>query len=295
MIPLRRHRCAQPSSVAAPRSLWLKSGNRLQSMDAIYTRPADYDLEHEGDDEDIAFYIQLMHQLRPRRVLELASGSGRVTVPLAEQAQALDFEIVGLEIADPMLSAAEEKRASLPRPARERLTFVQGDVRTWRSETPFDLIITPCSSLSHLLTLDDQLGTWRCAHDNLREGGRLVADLTMPNLPVYAESMQTPPRTTLEIDIDTSDPEDGTRLLRYKTTRYLPHEQRAEIRFLYDKFPEEGRVQRYVSDFACHVYYPRELELLFRCANFHVESRYGDYFMRPLRPGSRQMIFVGRR
>jgi hypothetical protein len=27
-----------------------------------------------------------------------------------------------------------------------------------------------------------------------------------------------------------------TRLIRYKTTRYLAHEQRARIRFLYDKF-----------------------------------------------------------
>ena len=59
-----------------------------------------------------------------------------------------------------------------------------------------------------------------------------------------------------------------TRLLRYKTTRYLPHEQRAEIRFLYDKFPEGDRVDRYVSDFDCHVYYPREVELLYRVTGF---------------------------
>src|SRR5690606_21636773 len=106
-------------------------------------------------------------------------------------------------------------------------------------------IITPCSSLSHLLSLEDQLAAWRTAYDNLAPGGRFVADLTMPNLTVYAESMQTPPRTTLEIDVDTSDPETGTRLLRYKTTRYIPHEQRAEIRFLYDKYPDGGHVDRY--------------------------------------------------
>jgi hypothetical protein len=29
-------------------------------MEAIYERPRDYDLEHEGDDEDIAFYLQLL-------------------------------------------------------------------------------------------------------------------------------------------------------------------------------------------------------------------------------------------
>lgn len=264
-------------------------------MEAIYTQPHDYDLEHEGDDEDIEFYGELVRKLRPKRVLELASGSGRVTVPLAQLAEKLDFDLIGLEIADPMLEAANEKKAALSAEAQQRLTFVRGDVRDWRSDSPFDLIITPCSSLSHLLTIDDQLATWTRAFNNLRDGGRFVADLSMPNLPVYAESMQSPPRTTLEIDIDTLHPESGTRLLRYKTTRYLPHDQRAEIRFLYDKFPEEGRVHRYVSDFACHVYYPREVELLFRAAGFHMEERYGDYRMHPLRPNSRQMIFIGRR
>src|SRR5262245_14296085 len=48
-------------------------------------RPRDYDLEHEND-EDVAFYIDLVLRLRPRRVLELGAGSGRVTIPLAERA-----------------------------------------------------------------------------------------------------------------------------------------------------------------------------------------------------------------
>ena len=263
-------------------------------MEAIYERPWDYDLEHEGDEEDIRFYLELTRRLRPRRVLEFASGSGRVTIPLARQAAAVGYEIVGIEIADPMLAEAERKKAELESSAQARVTFVQGDIRHWRGPEPFDLVITPCSSLSHLLKLDDQVAAWRCAHANLVPGGRFVADLTMPNLPVYAESMQTPPRKTLEIDIDTTDPQSGARLLRYKTTRYLPHEQRAEIRFLYDKFPEGEKVDRYVSDFECHVYYPREVELLFRMTGFDVEARYGDYFMHPLRPGSRQLIVIGK-
>ena len=163
-------------------------------MEAIYARPQDYDLEHEGDEEDIAFYVDLVTRLRPRRVLELASGSGRVTVPLAAAAASLDSHIVGLEIAEPMRREAERKRADLDASARARLTFVEGDLRTWLDAERFDLIITPCSSLAHLLTLDDQLAAWRTAHQNLNAGGRFVADLTMANLAVYAESLQSPPR-----------------------------------------------------------------------------------------------------
>ena len=262
-------------------------------MEPIYERPKDYDLEHEGDEDDIRFYLELTRRLQPRRVLEFASGSGRVTIPLARQAASVGYEIVGVEIADPMIEEAERKRTGLDETAQARVRFVKGDIRSWAGEEPFDLVITPCSSLSHLLPLDDQLAAWTCAAENLNPGGRFVADLTMPNLPVYAESMQNPPRTTLEIDVDTVDPESGVRLLRYKTTRYLPHEQRAEIRFLYDKFPEGEGVDRYVSDFQSHVYYPREVELLFRSTGFTIESRFGDYYRHPLGPTSRQMIVIG--
>src|SRR5688572_30350265 len=68
---------------------------RARDMEAIYERPQDYDLEHEGDDEDVAFYQQLLDRWRPGRVLELASGSGRVTIPLACAAEQVGAEIVG--------------------------------------------------------------------------------------------------------------------------------------------------------------------------------------------------------
>jgi hypothetical protein len=192
-----------------------------------------------------------------------------------------------------MLEEARRKRAALNAAEAARLTFIEGDMRHWDTAEPFDLVVAPCSSLAHLLTLDDQIAAWRCAFDNLAPGGRFVVDLTMPNLAAYADSMLTPPRTLLEIDVDTTDPQTGTRLLRYKTTRYLPHEQRAEIRFLYDKFPDSAGVDRYVSDFDSHVYYPREVELLMRLAGFAVETWFGDYAMRRLGSASRQLIAVG--
>jgi SAM-dependent methyltransferase len=262
-------------------------------MEAIYERPRDYDLEHAGDEEDVAFYLQLLARWQPGRVMELAAGSGRVTIPLACVAAARGIQIVGLEREGPMLEEALRKRAGLDEDVRRCLAFMTGDMRAWRAEQLFDLVIAPCSSLSHLLTVDDQIAAWRCAWDSLVDGGRFVVDLTMPNLAAYADSLQTPPRTFVEIDIDARDLATGARLLRYKTTQYLPHEQRAEIRFLYDKFPDGRHVDRYISDFDCHVYYPREVELLFRHTGFSVEAWFGDYAMRRLRTSSRQLIGVG--
>jgi hypothetical protein len=104
-------------------------------------------------------------------------------------------------------------------------------MRTWSVGSDFDLILIPASSITHVLGLEDQLAVWKACHDNLRPGGRLLVEVTMPNMASFADSFSVPPRTPVEIDIDNIDESDGTRLIRRKTTRYVCHEQRAQIRF----------------------------------------------------------------
>jgi SAM-dependent methyltransferase len=262
--------------------------------DTIYARPDQYDLEHEGDDSDVRFHVQLVRRYRPGRVLELGCGSGRVTLPITEAAVERDGQVVGIDTDDRMLEQARKKAEGLEAKAAARLSLEVGDLRSWRG-APFDLVIVPCGTLSHLLTLDDQLAAWRTAWDNLADGGRFVVDLAMPDLGAYADSLQTPPRILLQMDIDAEAPDGGDRLIRYRTVRYLPHLQRARIHFLYDAFSASDAAERYVSDFESHVYFPREVELLFRLTGFEVEERWGDYRFGPMRATSRQMIVAGRK
>src|ERR1700730_12825657 len=98
-----------------------------------------------------------------------------------------------------------------------------------------------------------------------------------------------------EIDIDNIDESDGTRLIRCKTTRYLSHEQRAQIRFIYEKYQYGRAVESYIDDFVCHVFFPRELRLLFSHTGFAVEETLGDYRARALKADSPVMIMIGRR
>ena len=56
-------------------------------MEAIDEWPRDYELEHEGDEEDVAFYLGLLARMRPRRVMELlAAGTCRIN-PSSRQAR----------------------------------------------------------------------------------------------------------------------------------------------------------------------------------------------------------------
>lgn len=264
-------------------------------MTQLYRRPDEYDLEHLGDEEDVRFYVELAKSLRPKSVLELACGTGRITLPLAEQGVRSGFSIVGLDSETTMLKQARDKARQISAAARKRIELVQGDMRKWRRREPFQLIIVPCASITHLLELEDQLAVWRRAFENLRPGGRFVVETTMPNFSAYADSFANPPRTVVEIDRDVTVSARKIRLIRSRTVTYVPNEQRAKIRFIYDKYKGKNRVESYIDDFESHVYFPRELRLLFLHTGFEIEDVFGDYDRQALQASSGQMIMIGRK
>lgn len=261
----------------------------------IYSTPDRYDLEHSTAEPDVAFFRSLLRDRRPARVLELACGNGRVTLPLAQELSQWKGHITGLDSNLQMLDAGRKKAFETD---KCHVTWVAGDMRTWLADERFELVVCPCSSLSHLLKLEDQIATWRTAWKNLSPGGCFVVAEQMANLPVLAESQQSPPRAVLEIDSDTSrsNGREAERLVRYRATRYFAHEQRASVRFLYDRLRDESEVaERFLSDYESHIFYPRELQLLFLLTGFSIEFIFGSYDRAPLRPSSAVMVVAGRK
>jgi SAM-dependent methyltransferase len=263
-------------------------------MSDLYRHPDEYDLEHLGDSEDVEFYVSLVRKLRPQRVLELGCGTGRITLPLAEQGARLGFDVIGVDSQAEMLESANKRHLEAPPAVRERLRLIQADMRTWQSESAFDLIVIPCSSISHLLALEDQLAAWNQCRRNLTPGGRFLVEITMPNMAIFADSFNVPPRALVEIDVDKWDQSDGVRFIRRKTSRYLSHEQCAQTRFLYEKYQNGRAVDGYIDDFVGHVFFPRELQLLFIHTGFEIEQTFGDYRGGPLKSNSPLIIMIGK-
>lgn len=56
---------------------------------------------------------------------------------------------------------------------------------------------------------------------------------------------------------------------------------------------EHGVDERFLSDYECHVFFPRELLLLYICAGFVVQKLWGDYLDGPFAEHSRVMILSG--
>src|SRR5262245_12365024 len=253
------------------------SNTRVSTRTDIYARPDVYEMEYEGaSNHDALFFAHLLARVRPRRVLEFACGSGRVTFTLAAALRMT--EIVAVDSSIEMLGEAEAARDAAEPLVRRRVSLVEGDMRDWPGTgNLFDAVVIGCCSVSHLLTVDDRRRTWATAFRLLRPGGVFILDVRVPDLATLAESQRVRPRAFVDLDIDATrrSPGEEERLLRCTATTYDPHLQRANVRLLYDRFDYPAPPERLVADFVNHIYFPAELELLFLSAGFEIARQYG--------------------
>jgi ubiquinone/menaquinone biosynthesis C-methylase UbiE len=101
------------------------------------------------------------------RVLDLGTGLGHVA-RLVLTSIGRSGSVVGLDRSAEMLSEAR-RRASAA--GDDRITFIEGDVTTWRDAQPFDAVVARLL----LFHVADPVGVIRHHVENLRPGGRFVA------------------------------------------------------------------------------------------------------------------------
>jgi SAM-dependent methyltransferase len=106
------------------------------------------------------------------RALELAIGTGRVAVPLAERG----VPVTGIELSRPMLDQLRTKVDETTIPV------VVGDMATAGASGTFSLVYLVYNTISNLLTQAEQVACFRNAARHLTLGGRFVIELWVPEL-----------------------------------------------------------------------------------------------------------------
>lgn len=128
-----------------------------------YDSPLIYDAEYGGYQDDFDLFLNLIDQ---GKVLDLACGTGRLTIPLARKG----LHVTGLEISQPMLQRAQEKAAGLD------IKWLQGDITDFEIDTKFDLVTLAGNSFQALLTSEDQMKLLRCVRTHLKSTGLFIFD-----------------------------------------------------------------------------------------------------------------------
>jgi SAM-dependent methyltransferase len=253
-----------------------------------------YELETADDpDFDVDYWQGLIRELRPPRLLELACGTGRITVPMAAAGAAAreGFELVGLDSSESFLARAREKVDAQPEPVRSAVKFQLADMRDFELEGTFDLIALPFNALSYLYTAKDQMAAMTTARRHLAPDGRLVFDVLSPRMDYLAEAVH--PFPPVRLDVDFKLQRSGIeRFLRSCVDRYDAATQTLTSTFLYDIHRTDGGVERRIHDILWHMYFPAELELLLAGAGLEPVLRQGGWKGEPWDATSRRYVFV---
>ncbi|MDQ6643512.1 MAG: class I SAM-dependent methyltransferase, partial [Chloroflexota bacterium] len=153
------------------------------NMGEYYESVSDYDLVYQSQSEqDIPFWCELAMRYTPQRVLELACGSGRISLELLHSPG--NFQLEGLDIAPEMLNVYRRKLALEPEAVQQRVTLHEGDMCDYQlpNKGLFDLILLPFNSIAHLYEIEQQLDTFKNTYDHLAINGRFVVDISLPDI-----------------------------------------------------------------------------------------------------------------
>ena len=243
--------------------------------DPLYRDGALYDRLLTGSTDSRQVWLDLAARYGGP-ILELASGTGRVSIPLAQRG----FPVTGLEIAPPMLAEARRKAAA----ADVHVTWVQGDMRDFELDRQFSLVILPNNTLCHLYTLADFEGCLTSVHRHLRPDGRFIVEVFVPNLDILR---QNPNERHLFARFDAPDGSD--KVVVTQSARYDAATQMRHITLHY-QLPNQDEER--TGDLNMRMYFPQELDALFRYNGFTIEHKYGDFALRPFDASSATQIFV---
>ncbi|UFS92888.1 methyltransferase domain-containing protein [Bradyrhizobium daqingense] len=240
---------------------------------SLYDRPDLYDLMAPPNAMLERFYVEIARE-RGRRVLDLACGSGRLTIPLAQAG----LEVVGADLSSAMLERARNHaRAQSVEPG-----FAQVDMRDFDlGGRTFDTIIVAMNSVLHLHSLDDFKGFFGSVGKHLSPNGRLVFDAFLPNIAMLNAD---PDKREL---IGTVVHDDLGMITIEETARYDPL---AQVRHVEWYWSSETETDFWRVKLPMRSIFPQEMPLLIASGGLGLIARFGDFDHSPLTAGSMRQI-----
>jgi SAM-dependent methyltransferase len=256
---------------------------RIARGASAHYRDADYyDHTYRRRRDDVRFYTRLALE-HGGPALELGAGSGRVTLALARAG----IEVLGVDPAPEMLAQAEKKRLLLPPEARARARFRRGDARRLRFDRRFRLILAPFNVFMHLYTRRDWEQALAGVLAHLAPRGRLVFDVSMPDL----RAMLRQPGK-LYRGPSLRQPETGARYAYFEAFEYEPVAQVQMVSLIFQNLEQLDDLR--IVPLSQRQLFPQELEALLHYNGFVVEQRWGDFDRGPLTAESESQVIVAR-
>ena len=222
----------------------------------------------------VAFYREILaaEGLRPRTAVDLACGTGSVSVLLAKQG----LRVIGVDMSEEMLTVAQQKADALTNPPR----FVCQKLQNLTLPRGVDLAVCALDSLDYITVPADCAEAIRRVYRALNPGGIFIFDV---NTPEKLRAMDG--QVFLDEDDDV-----------YCVWRGEFDEQTNICTYGMDLFQRQGRCwHRSFEEHREYAYSARQLAEYLKAAGFTNIRVYADRRMEPPRTGEQRIYFKARK
>jgi ubiquinone/menaquinone biosynthesis C-methylase UbiE len=217
----------------------------------------------------------LSHTRDGSRVLELACGTGKLAIPLAEAGR----RVTGLDLSPEMLALARTKGSE----RSVDVTWTLGDMTDFDAPEPFETVIVATQSLSHLHERTQLERFFRCVRRALAPGGTLLLELFSPSVSILAGLGH-------ELNAGENVSFEGASYALTSSVAYDAATQCADCEFTLTANDMEHRR----LTFRMRQFFPQELDALVAYNGFTIVHKYGDLTMRPFTSRSNKQLLVCR-
>lgn len=246
-----------------------------------------YDVDLADDPGDLDLYLALAAR-GDGPVLELAAGTGRLAVPLAQAGHSL----TAVDIDPEMLARLRRRAAAAGAATRGRLEVVEDDILDLRlaAAGSFALAFIALNSLFLLATRDAQRRAFAVMAQHLARGGLAAADVWLPDADDLARF-----DGRMILEYVRRDPETDRRVSKVAAAQ---HDAATGVVNLTSIF-EEGRdgepAVRWIRRDTLRLVSADELRDFATNAGLEIETVAGDYDLGPLGSGGDRAIVIARR
>jgi SAM-dependent methyltransferase len=198
-------------------------------------------------------------------VLELAIGTGRIALPLAQRG----IDVRGIDASEEMVARLRSK------PGGDRIPVSIGDFADVAVEGEFTLVYVVFNTLFALQTQDAQVSCFENVAAHLADGGVFVVEAFVPDLSRFDRDQRI---ETLRV---------GLEEVWMDVARHYPAEQRVESQHV--RIGADGtRLLPVQIRYA----YPSELDLMARLAGLALRDRFNDWKRAPFTGSSGTCVSV---
>jgi len=236
---------------------------------------------------DLPFYVDLAEQSRGP-ILEIACGTGRVLLPIARKG----IEICGVDNSQPMLDVLSQNLGQESQEVRNRITVHQGDMRRFRLNRKFPLVMIPFRAMQHMFTVEDQVAALKTAAAHLTDTGIVAFDVFYPKFDmIWAKVGEEVP------EMEWTPSSEPTKLVRrfFRKDAIDKINQIFSFTFIFRTYQSGDLILEETEAFRlCYYTYPH-LRALFLLAGLEPVAEYGSFAKTPMDNTAEQMIFLLRK